>query len=63
MSKQLPFLALLQSTTSQQKRALIQTMSQLQLTAICEVILNVFKEIFRLTQDVIKRLKRHESSI
>jgi hypothetical protein len=60
---QLPYLVLLQSTTPQQRRALIQTMSRQQLTAICEVILNVFKGVFRLAKDVIKRLRRYESFI
>ena len=60
---QIPFLRLLQTTDTKQRRALIKTATIKQIRALCEIVLNVFKGIVPISEYHVKKLVSFKRTI
>ena len=63
LEEQAHFLELLQTTSKQQRKALLQTIDKLQLKALSEIAHNIIKKTIVLTPEDKKKLKKHKKII
>ena len=59
----LPFLQLLTLTSPMQRKAMLSTLSTSQLVVLCEILLNLLKGNFTITNHYKNQLKRHKGLI
>ena len=57
------FLKALSTAHEKQAKALIKTAKSSQLDVICEVILNVLKEVIRIPKALVKKVRKHKKVI
>jgi hypothetical protein len=58
-----PFLKALSKAHSKQAKGLIKTAKTKQLDALCEIILNVLKEVIAIPKGIVKKLKKYKKVI
>lgn len=59
----LPFLQLLCTTDKKQRKALLQTITDAQLRAICELVLNIYRGTFNVPSIYVRKLAPHRKLI
>ncbi len=61
LQKNWSFIQLLTQTSAIQQKALLKTLTDNQLSTLCEVILNILKGNLHLSADIIQKIKRYRS--